>query len=585
MSDTPDSPETPNIDALLRAALAAPDRDDTGAPAEVWEVVRAEARGRATRSGRHGVVLRVAAAVILLVGAFAIVRLAGSNTPSDVGSNGGPNGTGPTSSAEIRSGRLIGWKAASTNVDATEFVLVFISDTSAIARPTGPCWHGVEPTVEEQQDRVIVSLHETTAADVRPGDVCSSDLPAFSRTVHVALQAPVGGRTLFDASTTKAMPYFDGGRLLYPGYLPVGLHPDGEDGVTTDAERSWTRTYASGAGASVRIVQRDLLVSGPDPSSGNRKGVGARVHGRVAEQFDDPDGGHELRWQEDAQEIVVFGGATISVDELVRIAEGLQRPGNAVSGAGTTLLPGTTTSTTSPQPTATVLNGTTAGFNGARTGATDRELVLVFTGGPDDPSDPCWKGYVPDVREDATTVEVTIREARPADNPSAACRLLGHPRSIVVALAAPLGGRSLIDGGSAAHDTPVPVFDGSKLLEPTYVPAGVTVRNENGGQGTTAVPEWVSAYGVADPESGTTKYVFVVFQREHHGEALGLSGTITGHVDIGGDDATIAESDAGIAIGWVHDGRIITVSAFHPAIDVSREELIRIAEGLRSPKP
>ena len=117
-------------------------------------------------------------------------------------------------------------------------------------------------------------------------------------------------------------------------------------------------------------------------------------------------------------------------------------------------------------------------WEAARTSTEGNSIVLVFTGGQEyDPSNPCSLDYRADVTETAESVAVgliAIRPPTPADD-NASCDSVGHPRRLEVTLAAPLAGRQLTEQSSGSAR---PVFDGSQLLEPAWLPDGWLLRGE-----------------------------------------------------------------------------------------------------------
>lgn len=117
-------------------------------------------------------------------------------------------------------------------------------------------------------------------------------------------------------------------------------------------------------------------------------------------------------------------------------------------------------------------------WNAARTSVDGSAVVLIFTGGPEyDPSDPCTLGYRADVTETASSVTIGLVAIRPPASldEGVGCAALGHPRRLQVQLAGPLAGRTLIERNTGAAQ---PVFDGSTLLEPAWLPDGWTFGGE-----------------------------------------------------------------------------------------------------------
>ena len=115
--------------------------------------------------------------------------------------------------------------------------------------------------------------------------------------------------------------------------------------------------------------------------------------------------------------------------------------------------------------------GPSTWFQAARTGG-KRGVVVAFTGAAPvtDPKDGCQFDYRALAVERADEVEITVRSVyRPAHREPVACNLVGHGRTAEVKLRRPLGDRRLVDG---ANGDEVLVFDGSTLLQPTWLPPG-----------------------------------------------------------------------------------------------------------------
>src|SRR5262249_10562551 len=72
------------------------------------------------------------------------------------------------------------------------------------------------------------------------------------------------------------------------------------------------------------------------------------------------------------------------------------------------------------------------------------------------------------------------------------CTSLGYGRTARVVLRRPLGDRRLVD---AANGHQVPAFDGSTLLEPTWLPGGWSAIGESGSGLGRSEPSWTRAFG------------------------------------------------------------------------------------------
>lgn len=118
-------------------------------------------------------------------------------------------------------------------------------------------------------------------------------------------------------------------------------------------------------------------------------------------------------------------------------------------------------------------------WSGARTSPDGRRLLIVLVGGPAyREDDPCTVAYDADVQESASEVRMTIMSASPPAQGEFGCTSEGHFRSVEVTLAASLGTRRLIE---VQFDREQPVFDGARLLEPTWLPDGFVLGTEAAG--------------------------------------------------------------------------------------------------------
>jgi hypothetical protein len=85
----------------------------------------------------------------------------------------------------------------------------------------------------------------------------------------------------------------------------------------------------------------------------------------------------------------------------------------------------------------------TSGGIGGRLSSDGRTLTIGLVGGPDTPG-PCGVDYSAAAAESETAVAVAV-SSRTHGGPNTICDLVGYGRKVVVQLAAPLGGRVLLD--------------------------------------------------------------------------------------------------------------------------------------------
>jgi len=107
-----------------------------------------------------------------------------------------------------------------------------------------------------------------------------------------------------------------------------------------------------------------------------------------------------------------------------------------------------------------------------------RSVLITFTGGGPPglvPGQPCWTGFRPYVTETAETVTVTLVVllfgSRPSGPPvlsGTGCTPIGYERTTTVDLHAPLGGRVIVDGATAA----APLVFAGPLRRPRFLPHG-----------------------------------------------------------------------------------------------------------------
>ncbi|MFJ2866476.1 hypothetical protein [Kitasatospora sp. NPDC087314] len=187
------------------------------------------------------------------------------------------------------------------------------------------CERQPDLVVRETADTVKVSIRHTVA----PG-FC--DLGGYGR-ITAQLKAPLGGRSLTDATTGRPVVHFDGRNLVRPTYLPDNYYP-------TPAYRmvqlpsaapvpagtpDWTTGYQVGTepGAGSSLVIRQALGASTPPAD-----RATTVNGRPA-TFTDPNPSHgprSLTWSDGTYTFSVTssGPTPLPDQELIRVAQGLK---------------------------------------------------------------------------------------------------------------------------------------------------------------------------------------------------------------------------------------------------------------------
>lgn len=95
-------------------------------------------------------------------------------------------------------------------------------------------------------------------------------------------------------------------------------------------------------------------------------------------------------------------------------------------------------------------------------------MIAIIGGRRYEAGDPCTVDYRAEVTESESEVRLQIVARSPKPSGDYACTSEGHSRLIEVGLAQALGNRRLIE---AQFGREQPVFDGSQLLEPGWLPA------------------------------------------------------------------------------------------------------------------
>ena len=120
-----------------------------------------------------------------------------------------------------------------------------------------------------------------------------------------------------------------------------------------------------------------------------------------------------------------------------------------------------------------------SGWEGARTSADGRSILITVMGGPElDADDHCTMAYRAVVDETPSEVRVEVLSASPSSWSGGSCNDAGYMRAIDVDLAQPLAGRRLVQVDGERER---PVFDGSLLVEPSWLPDGWKLKFDGPG--------------------------------------------------------------------------------------------------------
>lgn len=233
-------------------------------------------------------------------------------------------------------------------------------------------------------------------------------------------------------------------------------------------------------------------------------------------------------------------------------------------------------------------------WSAARTSEDGMSILLVFTGAAEfDPTDACTLKYRGDVQESEDSVTIGLIAIRHATQDSAdsdgatdnvVCPGVGYPRWVTVALAEPLGDRHLIDARTGA---PRPAFDGSMLLEPSWLPEGWVLRGEGTGYPLADTSHvWSRGWGLPgdDPFDCTPGFALI----QGTPSAMQLpdemgAGTQTATYDVNGAMAlhTLNPERLNERLAWISgDIAIAVVATTCGAERVDVDSLLRFARGL-----
>jgi hypothetical protein len=171
-----------------------------------------------------------------------------------------------------------------------------------------------------------------------------------------------------------------------------------------------------------------------------------------------------------------------------------------------------------------------------RSGDHGSVLEFSYTGGD------CARNVRPVVKETITTVTVSVAYQ---EAPNRLCDLVAITRDLSVNLVENLGARTVIDGrtGKALH-----VFDGSQLLQPTWLPPGFTLDSFEEGlhNGTQWTRGWSSATRTAPTAAACTPGAPPIWLTQGTGVQPDPSGTdLPIHPLIRGEPGTVQRLSGG----------------------------------------
>jgi hypothetical protein len=230
-------------------------------------------------------------------------------------------------------------------------------------------------------------------------------------------------------------------------------------------------------------------------------------------------------------------------------------------------------------------------FEAARTDGRRGVVVSVTGAAPvTDPKNACQSDYRAFAVERHDVVELRVRSIyRAAHREPVACTLEGYGRTARVALRHPLGDRRLIDG---ANGNAVPAFDGSTLLDPTWLPPGWRAAGEGGTNSESFGSIWgrtFTAEGEREPETCTDASASVWLAQgpvPPPGMRLFDPATVVDVVEVRGQSATRTyEPRSGTtSIRWIEPRGAVVLDGYRGcagASGVDLDTLTRIAQGLR----
>lgn len=219
---------------------------------------------------------------------------------------------------------------------------------------------------------------------------------------------------------------------------------------------------------------------------------------------------------------------------------------------------------------------------GARTDDGGRSLVIGYEDGG------CGGAPRPTTRQTPTAVTVTVALVRAQS--SAACPADSQPRILVIALAAPLGHRRVVDGSTQKA---IGVFDGSRLLRATVFPDAVSVRRDQPlGGGADSAQNWTQTYTRPTPQAGcTTSPAIIVTEGRGLGSiANDMFTPVPGGHDVSGSPAQFLQDPSAPGqyyLEWSPRSRpgwnvmIETLQTCRGGPALTAAAVLRFADGLR----
>lgn len=273
--------------------------------------------------------------------------------------------------------------------------------------------------------------------------------------------------------------------------------------------------------------------------------------------------------------------------------------GQSVASGDVVVDPSTTTTLPGDEVRAEALGE--GSWQGARTSPDPKLVVIAIIGAaPYRPRNPCTADYSAVAIETPEEVRIRFISRSPswASAPGVnGCHSIGYTRMIEVRLRDPLGDRALVE---AQFDRQQPVFDGSRLYVPTWLPSGMRLVAEQPGypdherarywQRTWAAaradePDRDGSCVAGPPPVTLTQGPLDLVDRHPVADA-----TVDEPTSVGGTAATYRSNERGdmAELRWVQDGAGLVLST-HLGCDrdtpMPRSTLMRIAESLKVESP
>jgi hypothetical protein len=233
-------------------------------------------------------------------------------------------------------------------------------------------------------------------------------------------------------------------------------------------------------------------------------------------------------------------------------------------------------------------------WEGARTSADGRTLVVTFVGGPEyDPHDHCTVRYGAHTEETTAEVRIRIEGWSPPAREGYGCGAAGNPRRIEVPLAEPFGDRRLVE---VQFDREQPVFPGHLLASPAWLPDDFGFAGERGFMPHGGTISWIRTWApppVPDTGSACTPSRSMLELTQGPPDVVspygiaGEGGSRSAH-DVRGHEAVLTtDPEARLRrLAWVEgDQGFVAMSTPRCAGDepISEEDLLRFADGLELP--